>query len=60
MIDAFGYTRTDEFGYVSYTDEGLEFASKIFEVLNEVKDGFTNEYSFNIESVPRVGGHKAV
>lgn len=36
----------------SYTDEGVAFASKIFEVLNEVKDNFTDEYSFNIESVP--------
>lgn len=52
VIEAFGYTSTDEFGYISYTDEGVAFASKIFEVLNEVKDGFTNEYSFNIESVP--------
>lgn len=52
VIEAFGYTKTDEFGYVSYTDEGLEFASKIFEVLNDVKDNFTNEYSLNIESVP--------
>lgn len=52
VIKAFGYTKTDEFGYVSYTDEGIEFASKIFEVLNDVKDNFTDEYSFNIESVP--------
>ena len=52
VIEAFGYTTTDEFGYTSYTDEGIEFACKIFEVLNEVKDTFTDEYSFNIESVP--------
>ena len=52
VIEAFGYTKTDEFGYISYTDEGVTFASKIFEVLNEVKDNFTEEYSFNIESVP--------
>lgn len=52
VIEAFGYTDTDEFGYVAYTDEGIAFASKIFEVLNEVKDNFTDEYSFNIESVP--------
>ena len=52
VIEAFGYITTDEFGYVSYTDEGLEFASRIFEVLNEVKDNFTEDYSFNIESVP--------
>lgn len=59
VIDEFGYTKTDEFGYVSYTDEGIAFASKIFEVLNEVKDSFAEDYSFNIESVPKVSGHKA-
>lgn len=52
VIEAFGYTQEDEFGYVSYTDEGVAFASKIFDVLNSVKDNFTDEYSFNIESVP--------
>ena len=52
VIESFGYTEKDEFGNVSYTDKGIEFADKIFKVLNEVKDGFTDEYSFNIESVP--------
>lgn len=52
VIEAFGYTEKDEFGYISYTDKGMEFASKIFEVLNDVKDNFTDEYSFNIEGVP--------
>ena len=63
VIEYFGLTYTDEFGYVYYTDEGIEFASKIFEVLNDVKDNFVSSilnsdgtpvepYSFNIESVP--------
>ena len=52
VIEYFGYVARDEFGNVSYTDKGIEFASKIFEVLNEVKDTFTDEYSLNIESVP--------
>lgn len=52
VIQAFGYTKTDKFGYISYTDEGISFASRIFDVINDVKDNFTNEYSFNIESVP--------
>lgn len=52
VIEYFGYTERDEFGNVSYTDKGIEFASKIFEILNDVKDTFTNEYSLNIESVP--------
>lgn len=52
VIEAFGYTDTDEFGNVSYSDKGIEFASKIFDVFNDVKDNFTNDFSFNIESVP--------
>ena len=48
----FGYISTDEFGNRFYTDEGMAFASKIFNILNETKDSFTDEYSFNIESVP--------
>ena len=52
VMDKFGYIRTDEFGNKFYTDKGIVFADKIFNVLNETKDNFTTEYSFNIESVP--------
>ena len=52
VIEAFGYTERDDFGNVYYTDQGIEFASKIFEVLNDVKDNFTDEFSYNVESVP--------
>lgn len=48
----FGYISEDEFGNKFYTDKGMKFADKIFKVLNDVKDNFTDEYSFNIESVP--------
>lgn len=52
VMEAFGYTKVDKFGYTYYTDKGIEFACKIFKVLNEVKDSFTDKYSFNIESIP--------
>lgn len=52
VVDRFGYIATDEFGNKSYTDKGIELASKIFAVINDVKDNFTDDYSFNIESVP--------
>lgn len=52
VIEAFGYIEKDQFDNVAYTDKGIEFASKIFETLNHIKDGFTEDYSFNIESVP--------
>ena len=48
----FGYIETDAFGNKIYTDAGIRFADKIFKVLNDVKDNFTDEYSFNIESIP--------
>lgn len=48
----FGYIETDAFGNKTYTDAGIKFADKIFKVLNDVKDNFTEEYSFNIESIP--------
>ena len=52
VIKAFGYTKTDQFGNISYTDKGFAFAEKIFETINSVKDNFTDQYSFNLESVP--------
>ena len=55
VIEAFGYTEKDEFGNISYSDKGIEFASKIFETINDVKDNFekdTRDYKFNVESIP--------
>ena len=51
-MEKFGYIETDEFGNKFYTEKGMDFAGKIFDVLNETKDSFTDGYSFNIESVP--------
>lgn len=52
LMDRFGYINTDEFGNKSYSQEAIDFSSKIFDLLNNTKDSFTDEYSFNIESVP--------
>ncbi|MBQ3421966.1 MAG: hypothetical protein IJH34_09905 [Romboutsia sp.] len=52
VIDMFGLINTDEFGNKSYSDEGLKFASEILDVINEVKDQFECDFSFNIESIP--------
>ena len=51
-MEKFGYIETDEFNNKFYTEKGMDFAGKIFDILNETKDSFTDEYSFNIESVP--------
>lgn len=52
VIEYFGLTKQDTLGNTYYTESGIEFASKIFETINNIKDNFTNEYSFNVESVP--------
>ena len=52
LMECFGYINTDEFGNKFYSKEGMDFAEKVFNILNETKDNFTTEYSFNIESVP--------
>ncbi len=52
VMDKFGYITVDKFGNRGYSPEGIELATKIFNVLNDVKDNFTDDYSFNIESVP--------
>jgi len=56
VMDIFGLIQTDEFGYKSYSDEAIEFATQILDTMNEVKDNFTKEqecdFKFNIEFVP--------
>ena len=53
VLDMFGLINTDELGNKSYSDEGLEFASEILQTINEVKDNFQCDFSFNIESIPK-------
>ena len=48
----FGLINTDEFGNKSYSDEGVEFASQILDTMNDVKDNFECDFSYNIEMIP--------
>ena len=52
VIEKLGFTTKDEFGNVFYTDKGIDFAKSIFAHINKIKDVFTKDYTFNIESVP--------
>lgn len=52
VMDSFGLITSDDLGYKSYTEEALEFAQEIFAVINEVKDSFICDFTFNIESIP--------
>lgn len=52
VMDLFGLITTDEAGYKYYTDDAINFASEIFNVINDVKDNFECDFSFNVESIP--------
>ena len=52
VMDIFGLINTDEFGYKSYSDEAVEFGTQILNLINEVKDSFKCDFTFNIESIP--------
>ena len=52
VMDMFGYINTDDFGNKSYSDEGVEFATEILSAMNEVKDTFECDFTFNIEMIP--------
>ena len=52
VMDMFNLINTDEFGNKSYSDEGVEFATQILDTINEVKDSFECDFSFNVEMIP--------
>lgn len=52
VMDMFGLIKTDELGYKSYSDEAVEFATQILDAINEVKDNFECDFSFNVEMIP--------
>jgi len=52
VMDLFGLINTDEFGCKSYSDEAVQFATEILDAMNEVKDNFECDFSFNIEMIP--------
>ena len=54
VMDIYGYINTDEAGFKTYSDDGIIFASKIFEAMNKNKEIFTKDknYKINLESVP--------
>lgn len=52
VMDLFGLINTDEIGCKSYSDEAVEFATKILDTMNEVKDNFECDFTYNIEMIP--------
>lgn len=56
VMDIYGYINTDEAGFKTYSDDGIIFASKIFDAMNKNKEIFTKDrnYKINLESVPKL------
>lgn len=52
VMDLFGLIDTDELGCKSYSDEAIAFATEILDTMNEIKDNFECDFSFNIEMIP--------
>lgn len=59
VMDLFGLIHTDKIGCRSYSDEAVEFATQILDTMNEVKDNFECDFSFNIEMIPKMSGDNA-
>lgn len=51
-IEYFEYIEEDEFGYKKYSDKGIMFAGRILDKINEWKEEFDCDYSWNVEAVP--------
>ncbi len=56
VIRHFGLIEEDSFGQLSYSQEGLDFAGEIMDLINEVKDSYEFDYSINVEAVPKSVG----
>lgn len=52
VMDMFGLIDTDELNNKSYSDEAVEFATEILDVINDVKDNFECDFTFNLEMIP--------
>ena len=52
VMDLFGLIESDEFGNKSYSDEAVEFATQILDTINDVKDHFECDFTFNVEMIP--------
>lgn len=51
-IRELGMTNTDKFGNVSYTQDGVDFACKIMDTVNELQDNAGYDYNVSLEIIP--------
>lgn len=51
-IEKMGMINTDELGNVSYSDEGIEFACRIMDTVNQLQDETDFGYNVSLEIIP--------
>lgn len=53
-LQHFGMVQEDEFGYKTYSDEGLTFMKQVLALINSTKDEFAldKDYMINVEEIP--------
>lgn len=51
-LDLFDLIETDEFGNKYYSDEAIDFTTEILDNINDVKDNFKCDFTFNLEMIP--------
>lgn len=52
VMDLFGLINTDELGCKSYSDDAVNFTTEILDTINDVKDNFECDFTFNVEMIP--------
>lgn len=52
VMDMFGLIKEDELGNKFYSDEAIAFTTEILDTINEVKDSFPCDFTFNLEMIP--------
>lgn len=56
LMEGFGFLKADVLDHQYYTDEGYNFAKKIFDTLNECIKSMNFDFMVNIENVPFESG----
>lgn len=51
-VKEMGLTVTDELGNITYSDEGLKFACKVMDTINELQDNAGFDYNVSMEVIP--------
>lgn len=51
-IEEMGMVQEDDVGNISYTEEGVEFASRIMDVVNDIQDNTPFDYNTSLEIIP--------